>query len=120
MEATKFKHYHRSVTYYLPQLHETHRKIILQKLHLALDLAQEAFLEVPTLEEAYRHYGKAVYRVALIKETNHLIMTAWGGYNCLEPWTDETWKIFEHATKSEALWKEMIDTITHHQSLSPK
>ena len=117
MGTTMFKHYYKSVSYYLPKIHEDYRKAIVDKIHLALELSKgQLVLEVPTLEEAYKHYGKAVYCVQLTKEINHRLMKAWGGYSVLEPWADEIWKLFELATKAESLWKEMINSLIYHQS----
>ena len=116
MQTGKFKQYHRSITYYLSQIHESYKKIVIKKIQLALSLSDSPISGTPTLEEAFKNYGKAVYRVWLIRETNRLLMQAWGRFSCIEPWADETWKMYELATISEALWIEMIDTLIYHQS----
>jgi len=116
METGKFKHYLRSITYYLLQIHESQRETIIKKIRLAISLSEDPVSGIPTLEEAFRHYGKAIYRVWLVKETNHLLMQAWGRFNFVEPWAYETREMHEQAKRLEVLWKEMIDTLIYHQT----
>ena len=108
----------KSITYYLTHIHPSYKEAIITKIKLALSMnAVDQCLEVPTLEGAFLHYGKALYRVRLTEEINKLIMQAWGGCSALEHWASEVWELHELAKKSEALWKEMIGTILQKQSL---